>query len=313
MGGYGDVEEASVIATIRYALDNGVTLLDTADVYGPFTSEETLGKAIAGRRDQAFVATKFGFVIDTANPGRLEICARPDYVRSACDASLRRLGIDHIDVYYLHRLDNDVPIEETVGAMAELVQRGKVRHLGLSEVSVATLERACAIHPIAALQSEYSLWTREPEANGVFDACQRLGIALVAFSPLGRGMLTAGVRSLDDLATDDFRRGHPRFTGKNFSVNVSIAETLRAFAQARNCTPAQLALAWLLSRGEQVIPIPGTRRVNRLQENLDALAITLSPSDIAQLDAAFPLGVAAGARYAADMMKLSETQKPEDA
>jgi aryl-alcohol dehydrogenase-like predicted oxidoreductase len=306
MGEYGEVDEATVIATMRHALDNGVTLLDTADVYGPFTSEETVGKAIAGRRDQAFVATKFGFVIDPANPARLEICARPDYVRSACDASLRRLGVDHIDLYYLHRLDNDVPIEETVGAMADLVRLGKVRHLGLSEVSPVTLQRACAVHPIAALQSEYSLWTRDPENNGVVDACRQLGVALVAFSPLGRGMLTANVRALNDLAADDFRRTNPRFDRENFSRNVRLVDALQALAQARACTPAQLALAWLLARGENIIPIPGTRRIARLQENLQALTLVLGAAEIAQLDAAFPPGIAAGARYADAMMKLSQ-------
>ena len=307
MGEYGNVDEATVIATMQYALDHGVTLLDTADVYGPFTSEQTVGKAIGGRRDQAFVATKFGFVIDPENRTRREICGRPDYVRSACEASLRRLGTDHIDLYYLHRLDTNVPIEDTVGAMADLVRQGKVRHLGLSEVSGSTLERACAVHPIAALQSEYSLWTRDVEGNGVLDACGRLGVALVAFSPLGRGMLTANVRTIDDLAADDFRRKHPRFRAENFSRNLDLAETLQAFARAKGHTAPQVALAWLLARDERVIPIPGTRHISRLQENLQSLSINLSAAEIAQLDAAFPPGAAAGARYTDAMLKLSDT------
>jgi aryl-alcohol dehydrogenase-like predicted oxidoreductase len=299
---YGDRDDAESIATIHHALDRGVTLLDTADMYGPHVNEELVGKAIRGRRDEAFVATKFGIVRDPADPVARGVNGRPEYVRAACEGSLKRLGIETIDLYYQHRVDPSVPIEETVGAMAELVAAGKVRHLGLSEASAATLERASKVHPIAALQSEFSLWTRDPQQNGVLDACRRLGISLVAYSPLGRGFLTGAIRSPEDFEPDDYRRGSPRFMGGNFARNLALVDKVKALAADKGCSPAQLALAWVLAQGEDVLAIPGTKKRSRLDENLGALDVALSKDDLAAIDAVFPPEAVAGERYAAASM-----------
>ena len=300
---YGPRDEAESIATIRHALDRGVNLLDTADMYGPYINEELVGRAIAGRREEAFVATKFGFVRDPADPDKRVIDGSPAHVRESCEGSLRRLGVETIDLYYLHRLDARVPIEETVGAMAELVAAGKVRHLGLSEVGASTLRRAHAVHPISALQSEYSLWTRDPEGT-VLDTCRELGVTLVAYSPLGRGFLSGEIRSFEDFSDDDYRRRQPRFQGENFARNLALVDAVRSVADANGVTPAQLALAWVLARGEDIVPIPGTKRRHYLDQNISALEIVLSAADLAAIDAAFPAGAVAGTRYPAGMMAL---------
>jgi aryl-alcohol dehydrogenase-like predicted oxidoreductase len=299
---YGQHDDAESIATIHHALDRGLNLLDTADMYGPFLNEELVGKAIKGRREQAFIATKFGIVRDASDPGVRGISGRPEYVHSACDASLKRLGIDCIDLYYQHRVDSTVPIEDTVGAMAELVQAGKVRHIGLSEASGATLERAFAVHPIAALQSEFSLWTRDPQTNGMLAACRKLGVSLVAYSPLGRGFLTGAIRTPDDFAADDYRRQSPRFMGDNFNRNLKLVDQVTALAADKGCSPAQLALAWVLAQGDDIIAIPGTRRRSRLDENLNAPEVTLSADELKAIDAAFPPDAAAGDRYPTSSM-----------
>lgn len=292
---YGHGEDNESVATIQAFLDAGGSLLDTADMYGPFTNEELVGRAIAGRRDDVVLATKFG---NERRPDGswVGINGSPDYVRAACDASLQRLGVDHIDLYYQHRVDKTVPIEETVGAMAELVQAGKVRHLGLSEASADTVRRAHAVHPITALQTEYSLWEREPETK-VFPVLAELGIGFVPYSPLGRGFLTGQFRSPEDFAADDFRRHSPRFQGENFDRNLQLVDRVKELADAKGCTPGQLALAWLLAQGEHIVPIPGTKKVNRLRENLGAADVELSAEDLARLDELAPAGVAAGARY----------------
>ena len=300
---YGPRDEAESIATIRHALDRGVNLLDTADMYGPYINEELVGRAIAGQREEAFVATKFGFVRDPADPDKRVIDGSPAHVRESCEGSLRRLGGETIDLYYLHRLDARVPIEETVGAMAELVAAGKVRHLGLSEVGASTLRRAHAVHPISALQSEYSLWTRDPEGT-VLDTCRELGVTLVAYSPLGRGFLSGEIRSFEDFSDDDYRRRQPRFQGENFARNLALVDAVRSVADANGVTPAQLALAWVLARGEDIVPIPGTKRRRYLDQNISALEIVLSAADLAAIDAAFPAGAVAGTRYPAGMMAL---------
>ena len=298
---YGAHDDSESIATLHHALERGVNFLDTADIYGPYTNEQLVGRALRGRRDAVFLATKFGFVRD--NPAR-SVDGRPERVREACEASLQRLQVAHIDLYYLHRVDPDVPIEDTVGAMAALVRAGKVRHLGLSEVSPQTLERAHRVHPITALQSEYSLWTRDPE-EGVLDTCERLGIGFVPYSPLGRGFLTGAFKSPDDFAADDYRRSNPRFQGENFARNLALVDTVQSLAREKACTPAQLALAWVLAQGEHIVPIPGTRRVRNLEENIGALQVHLDDADLAAIDAVFPLGVATGARYSEAMMRLS--------
>ena len=300
---YGGRDDAESIATVRHALDRGLTLLDTADAYGPHLNEELVGRAIEGRREQVFIATKFGIVREPANPAARGVNGRPEYVRASCEGSLRRLSVECIDLYYQHRVDPDVPIEETVGAMAELVRAGKVRHLGLSEASAPTLERASRVHPIAALQSEYSLWTRDPEDNGVLAACRRLGITLVAYSPLGRGFLTGTIRSPEDFEAGDYRRGSPRFQGENFQRNLILVDKVRALAQEKGCTPAQLALAWVLAQGEDIVAIPGTKRRERLDENLGALEVRLTAADLAAIAADFPPEAAAGTRYPQEMMK----------
>ncbi|NOV25704.1 aldo/keto reductase [Cupriavidus necator] len=301
---YGAHDDAESIRTIHHALERGINLLDTADVYGPHTNEALVGRAIAGRREQVVLATKFGLVRDPANPATRGVNGRPDYVRASCEASLKRLGTDHIDLYYLHRVDPAVPVEDTVGAMADLVRAGKVRWLGLSEASAATLERAHRVYPITALQSEYSLWTRDADEDGVLAACARLGIGFVPYSPLGRGFLTGAIRSPEDFDADDFRRTNPRFVGENFARNLALVDKVRALAADKGCTPAQLALAWVLARGPQVVPIPGTRRIANLDDNLGALTVRLDVSDLADIDAVFPVGAAAGTRYAAQVMTL---------
>ncbi|WP_432396551.1 aldo/keto reductase [Pseudarthrobacter sp. L19] len=292
---YGKGDEQESVATIHAFLDAGGTLLDTADMYGPFTNEKLVGGAIKGRRDDVVLATKFGN--ERREDGSwVGINGKPEYVRAACDASLQRLGVDHIDLYYQHRVDKTVPIEETVGAMAELVQAGKVKHLGLSEASADTIRRAHAVHPITALQTEYSLWEREPETK-VFPLLAELGIGFVPYSPLGRGFLTGQLRSEDDFAPDDFRRHSPRFQGENFTRNLQLVDRVTELATAKGCTPAQLALAWLLAQGEHIVPIPGTKKRDRLQENLGAVDVELSAEDLARLEELAPAGVAAGGRY----------------
>jgi aryl-alcohol dehydrogenase-like predicted oxidoreductase len=297
---YGQRDDAESIATIHRALDLGVNFLDTADMYGPFVNEELVGRAIAGRRDEVVLATKFG---NRRGPNGeyLGVAGDPDYVRQACDASLKRLGVDHIDLYYQHRVDKNTPIEETVGAMAELVAAGKVRRLGLSEASPATVRRAHAVHPITALQTEYSLWTRDPEANGVLDTVRELGIGYVAYSPLGRGFLTGQITSPDDFEENDFRRSNPRFQGENFQKNLDLVARVREIAQEKGCTPAQLALAWVMAQTTArtaVVPIPGTKRRHYLEENVGANAVHLDEKDLARLDEAAPAGATLGDRYA---------------
>jgi aryl-alcohol dehydrogenase-like predicted oxidoreductase len=290
------VDRADAVALIRRALDLGVTLLDTADMYGPETNERLVGEAIAGRRHEVVLATKFGIEYREQAAGSPRgINGRPEYVRAACDASLRRLGVDHVDLYYQHRVDPDVPIEDTVGAMSRLVEQGKVRHLGLSEASAATIRRAHAVHPIAALQTEYSLWSRDPE-DEVLPLCRELGIGFVAYSPLGRGFLSGRFRTLDDLAEDDWRRGSPRFQGENFARNLALVDRIEDLAAEKDCTPSQLALAWLIAQA-QVVPIPGTTSRERLEQNVAAAGIVLSAEDLAAIDEIAPRGVAAGARY----------------
>jgi aryl-alcohol dehydrogenase-like predicted oxidoreductase len=298
---YGAHSDGESTATIHRALDLGVNFLDTADAYGPFTNEELVGRAIKARRSEVFLATKFGFVRDPNNPAARGIDGRAARVREACEGSLRRLGVEQIDLYYLHRADANVPIEETVGAMAQLVAAGKVRYLGLSEVSPATLERADQVHHITALQSEYSLWTRDPE-QGVLETCERLGVGFVPYSPLGRGFLTGTLKSPEDLARDDYRLTTPRFQRENFARNLALVEKVQQLAREKDCTPAQLALAWVLAQGEHIVPIPGTRRIARLEENLGALQVRLSADELAAIDAEFPLHAAAGTRYSEQMM-----------
>jgi len=299
---YGATDDAESTATLHRFLDRGFNFLDTADAYGPFRNEELVGRAIKGRRDEVVLATKFG-IQRTENPAERRINGKPEYVRAAAEASLKRLGVDHIDLYYLHRVDAETPIEDTVGTMAELVKAGKVRYLGLSEAAPETLRRAMKVHPISALQSEYSLWTREPE-DGVLAACRELGIGFVAYSPLGRGFLTGQLRKFEDFAADDYRRFSPRFQGENFLKNLDLVDKVAELAKAKACTPAQLALAWVLAQGKDIVPIPGTKRRATLDEDLDALDVELTKNDLAQIDVVVPKGVAAGMRYPEAMMKL---------
>ena len=297
---YGSGDEQEAIATIHHALNLGVNFLDTADMYGPFTNEKLVGRAIKDRRDQVILATKFGNV-RSAEGGWLGINGKPEYVRKSCDESLQRLGVDVIDLYYQHRVDVTVPIEETVGAMAELVQQGKVRYLGLSEAAPATIRRAQAIHPISALQTEYSLWSRDPE-DEILPTLRELGIGFVPYSPLGRGFLTGAIASPDDFAPDDFRRISPRFQGENFAKNLELVEQVKAIATEKGITAGQLALAWLLAQGDDIVPIPGTKRRKYLEENIGAATVTLTAEDIHRINAVAPQGIAAGDRYPAQNM-----------
>jgi len=297
---YGERDDNQSVATIHRAIELGITLLDTADVYGPFTNEQLVGRALKDRRERVVLATKFGNVRrpDGTWAG---VNGRPEYVRQACDASLGRLGVEHIDLYYQHRVDPSVPIEETVGAMAELVRAGKVRYLGLSEAAPATIRRAHATHPISALQTEYSLWSRDPE-DEILPTCRELGIGFVAYSPLGRGFLSGQLRRYSDLAPDDWRRNNPRFQGENFAKNLALVARIEDLARAKRCAPSQLALAWVLAQGRDIVPIPGTKRVRYLEENAAAAEVTLSAADLEAIDAAFPKGATAGDRYAAGGM-----------
>ena len=297
-----DTQEAT--ATLHRALELGINLLDTADMYGPHTNEELIGKAIAGKRDQVFLASKFGIVRDPSNPTARGVNGRPDYIRASIDGTLKRLGVETLDLYYQHRIDPQVAIEETVGAMAELVKAGKVRYLGLSEASVATLERAHKVHPISALQSEYSLWSRDQEENGCLAACQRLGVAFVPYSPLGRGFLTGALKSPDDFAADDYRRFSPRFQGENFAKNLLLVQQVQALAAEKGVTAGQLALAWVLAQGDYLIPIPGTKQRQYLEENVAALEVKLSADELKALESIFPANATAGLRYPEEVMKL---------
>jgi len=294
---YGQRNEVESIATIHRALELGVTLLDTADMYGPFTNEKLLGTAIKGKRNKVIIATKFG-IVRTADPDYRGVCGRPEYVRSSCDASLLRLGLDHIDLYYQHRVDPDVAIEETVGAMADLVTAGKVRFIGLSEAGVQTIRRAHAVHPITALQTEYSLWSRDPE-DEVLPTLRELGIGFVAYSPLGRGFLTGQITSPDDFAPDDYRRLSPRFQGENFAKNLELVERIKAIAQRKGITAGQLALAWVMAQGDDIVPIPGTKRRKYLEENVTAVQVEISVDELAEIAEALPRGAASGERYPA--------------
>jgi aryl-alcohol dehydrogenase-like predicted oxidoreductase len=300
---YGARDDSESIATIHRSVELGMTFLDTADVYGYGDNEVLVGKAIRGIRDKIFLATKFAIVRDKANPAARGVSGKPEYIRAACDASLKRLGVDTIDLYYQHRVDPNTPIEETVGAMADLIRAGKVRHIGLSEAGPATIRRAHAVHPIAALQTEYSLWTRDPE-DEVLAITRELGIAFVAYSPLGRGFLTGQVKRFEDLAPDDYRRHSPRFQGENFQKNLDLVARVEAVAREKKCTPGQLGLAWLLAQGEDIIPIPGTKRRKYLEENAGALDVKLTAQDLQRIDEVAPHGSTAGARYPESMMAM---------
>ena len=293
---YGDRDDHESIATIHRALELGVTFFDTADMYGPHTNEQLVGRAMRGYREQVTIATKFGVVRDPARPEHRGISGKPDYIRKACDGSLRRLGVEVIDLYYQHRVDPDTPIEETVGAMADLVRKGKVRFLGLSEAGAETIRRAHAVHPITAVQSEYSLWTRDPEKE-VLGVCRELGISFVPYSPLGRGFLTGKIKRFEDLPVDDYRRTSPRFQGENFQRNLDLVKRVEKIAREKKCAPAQLALAWVLAQGNDIVPMPGTKRRKYLQENIGALDVNLTSNDLANIDELAPHEAVAGARY----------------
>lgn len=299
---YGTRDDNEEIATIHRAIDLGINFLDTADMYGPHTNEELVGRAIKDRRDRVILATKFG-IVRTSDPNARGINGKPEYVRSACEASLRRLGVDTIDLYYQHRVDPNTPIEETVEAMAGLVKEGKVRYIGLSEAGAKTISRAHAVHPITALQTEYSRWSREPE-DEILATCRELGIGFVAYSPLGRGFLTGQIKRFEDFPPDDYRRQSPRFQGENFQKNLSLVQRIEEIANNKGCTPSQLALAWVLAQGEDIVPIPGTKRRQYLEENAAASDIVLTPEDLQQINEISPQGVAAGGRYSEEMMNL---------
>ena len=298
---YGARDDAESIATIHRGIELGVTFLDTADAYGPFANEQLVGKAIRDRREKVQLATKFGIVRSAEDPLARGFNGKPEYVKSACDASLKRLGVDHIDLFYQHRVDASVPIEDTVGAMSELVRAGKVRHLGLSEAGPATIRKAHAVHPIAALQTEYSLWSRDPE-DEILPTCRELGIGFVPYSPLGRGFLTGQFKSVADFAADDYRRHSPRFQGENFTKNLELVERIKAIAAEKGITASQLALAWVIARGDDIVPIPGTKRRSYLEENVKAFDVKLTSDDVKRIDEVAPKGVAAGDRYPASMM-----------
>lgn len=300
---YGSADEKESLATIDRALEMGLNFFDTADIYGPYTNEELLGRAMKGRRDKFVLATKFAIVPDPDTLMIRSINGKPEYVRQAVEASLKRLGTDVIDLYYQHRVDPNTPIEDTVGAMAKLIEEGKIRNIGLSEASADTLRRAHKVHPITALQSEYNLWTRDVEENDVLNTCRELKIGFVPYSPLGRGFLSGQIRSIDDLEADDWRRTNPRFQGENFNKNVELADKVSEIAKAKNCTPAQLALAWVLAQEDFIVPIPGTTKVKRVEENIGAAEVELTAEDLKAIDEVFPLNVAAGLRYPPEMMK----------